>query len=66
MKAIVASRWMMARHRLKGAVEGMLAAWDRAPVKKPLVTGFAVGAIAGARDDGGRGAQRCAAHGGIT
>ena len=28
------------------SVEGLLAAWDRAAVKKPMVVGFAVGAIA--------------------
>ena len=45
VKAIVCFQ-VMGATSLKGAVEGMLAAWDRAPVKKPLVTGFAVGAIA--------------------
>ena len=29
---------------LKAAVDGLLGAWDRAPVKKPLVVGFAVSA----------------------
>ena len=31
---------------LKAAVDGLLGAWDRAPVKKPLVVGFAVSATA--------------------
>jgi succinyl-CoA synthetase beta subunit len=45
VKAIVCFQ-VMGATSLKVAMDGLLAAWDRAPVKKPLVVGFAVSAIA--------------------
>ncbi len=45
VKAIVCYQNMGATS-LKIAVDGLLGAWDRAPVKKPLVVGFAVSATA--------------------
>ena len=45
VKAIVCYQ-NMSGASLKAAVEGLLGAWDRAPVKKPLVVGFAVSATA--------------------
>jgi succinyl-CoA synthetase beta subunit len=43
VKAIVCYQ-NMSGASLKAAVDGLLGAWDRAPVKKPLVVGFAVSA----------------------
>ena len=43
VKAVVCFQTMGATS-LKTAVDGLLGAWDRAPVKKPLVVGFAVSA----------------------
>jgi succinyl-CoA synthetase beta subunit len=62
VKAIVCFQ-VMGATSLKGAVEGMLAAWDRAPVKKPLVTGFAVGAIAEREMTGEEARALCRARG---
>src|SRR5262245_49825798 len=45
VKAIVCFQTMSAAS-LKIAVDGLLAAWERAPVKKPLVVGFAVSSTA--------------------
>ena len=45
VKAIVCYQ-NMSGASLKAAVDGLLGAWDRAPVKKPLVVGFAVSATA--------------------
>jgi len=45
VKAIVCFQPMSASS-LKTAVDGLLSAWDRAPVKKPLVVGFPVSATA--------------------
>jgi len=45
VKAIVCFQTMSATS-LKIAVDGLLVAWDRAPVKKPLVVGFAVSTTA--------------------
>jgi succinyl-CoA synthetase beta subunit len=43
VKAVVSFQTMGATS-LKTAVDGLLGAWERAPVKKPLVVGFAVSA----------------------
>jgi len=45
VKAIVCFQSMGATS-LKPAVDGLIGAWERAPIKKPLVVGFAAGATA--------------------